>query len=156
MDQNVERDQRIMWAFGIAAGLVVIGALAPLAFSVGAHSRLSGVAIPFGLAAVAFVVAAFMYQQGRTVAVALYFVAGLAIVYGILPAAGPLITVGAVLAGDAAAREDWLVLSVAIAVIAVGAGSVFAGPSGVWLVDGVGVCAVLVCATLAHVRLRRA
>ena len=73
-----------MWAFGIAAGLVVIGALAPLAFSVGAHSRLSGVAIPFGLAAVAFVVAAFMYQQGRTVAVALYFVAGLAIVYGIL------------------------------------------------------------------------
>src|SRR4030081_3528144 len=49
-----------------------------------------------------------------------------AIVYGIMPAAGPLITVGAVLAGDAAAREDWLLLGVAISVITVGAGSVFA------------------------------
>jgi hypothetical protein len=84
VDQNIERDQRIMWAFLIAAGLAVIGALAPFAFSVGAHSRLSGAAIPFGFAAVAFVVAALMHQQGRTVAVALYFVAGLAIVYGIL------------------------------------------------------------------------
>jgi len=84
VDQNVERDQRIMVAFGIAAGLVVIGALAPLAFSVGAHSRIGGVAIPFWVAAVALAINAFMYQQGRTVAVTLYFVAGLAIVYGIL------------------------------------------------------------------------
>ena len=84
MEQNVERDQRIMWAFGIAAGLAVIGALAPLAFTVGGHTRISGVAIPFGVAAVALAINAVTYHQGRTVAVAVYFVAGLAVVYGIL------------------------------------------------------------------------
>jgi hypothetical protein len=78
-----------------------------------------------------------------------------AIVYGIIPAAGPLIVVGAALAGDAAAREDWLVLSVAIALVAVGAGSAFAGPAGVWAVAGVGCCSVLVCAAIAKVWLRR-
>jgi hypothetical protein len=45
-----------------------------------------------------------------------------AIVYGILPAAGPLIVVGAAGAGYAAAREDWQWLGVAIALVAVGAG----------------------------------
>src|SRR2546427_4291082 len=73
-----------MWAFGIAAGLAVIGALAPLAFTVGGHTRISGVAIPFGVAAVALAINAVTYHQGRTVAVAVYFVAGLAVVYGIL------------------------------------------------------------------------
>jgi hypothetical protein len=84
VDQNVERDQRIMWAFGIAAALAVIGALAPFALTVGGHSRISVVAIPFGVAAVGLAISAVMYQQGRTVAVALYFVAGLSVVYGIL------------------------------------------------------------------------
>jgi len=84
VEQNVERDQRIMWAFWIAAALAAIGALAPLAFTVGAHSRIGGVAIPFGVAAVALAINAVIYHQGRTVAVALYFVAGLAVVYGIL------------------------------------------------------------------------
>src|SRR6202140_1208993 len=53
-----------------------------------------------------------------------------AIVYGILPAAGPLIVVGAAAAGDAAAREEWQMLAVAVAGIAVGAGGAFAGPPG--------------------------
>ena len=79
-----------------------------------------------------------------------------AIVYGILPAAGPLIVVGAALAGDAAAREDWQMLGFAVAVIAVGAGSAFAGPSGVWGVVGVGLCALLVCRAIVQVWLRRA
>src|SRR5438270_3531970 len=79
-----------------------------------------------------------------------------AIVYGIVPAVGPLIVVGAAAAGYAAAREDWQVLGFAIALIAVGAGSAFAGPSGVWGVAGVGLCALLVCSAIAKVRLRRA
>jgi hypothetical protein len=78
-----------------------------------------------------------------------------AIVYGILPAAGPLIVVGAAAAGDAAAREEWQMLAVAVAVIAVGAGSAFAGPSGVWGVAGVGIGAVVVCRAIAQVWLRR-
>ena len=79
-----------------------------------------------------------------------------AIVYGILPAVGPLIVVGAAMAGYAAARENWQELGVAVAVVAVGAGSAFAGPAGVWGVAGVGLCAVLVCRAIAQVWLRRA
>jgi hypothetical protein len=79
-----------------------------------------------------------------------------AIVYGILPAAGPLIVVGAAAAGYAAAREDWQPLSFAVALVAVGAGSAFAGPSGVWGVAGLGLCALLVFRAIAQVWLRRA
>jgi hypothetical protein len=79
-----------------------------------------------------------------------------AIVYGILPAAGPLIVVGAAAAGYAAAREEWQELCVSIAVVAVGAGSAFAGPAGVWGVAGVGLCAVVVGRAIAQVWLRRA
>jgi hypothetical protein len=79
-----------------------------------------------------------------------------AIVYGIVPAAGPLIVVGAAAAGYAAAREDWRVLSFAIGLIAIGAGSAFAGPAGVWGFAGVGCCALLVCRAIVQVGLRRA
>src|SRR5438445_11051199 len=65
-----------------------------------------------------------------------------AIVYGILPAAGPLIIVGAAMAGYAAAREEWQVLGVAGAAIAVGAGGAFAGPVGGWGVRRAGLRAV--------------
>jgi hypothetical protein len=73
-----------MWSFWVAAAFAAIGAVAPFAFSIGAHNRLTGVVIPFAIAAVAFAVNALMYQQGRPLAVALYFIAGMAIVYGIL------------------------------------------------------------------------
>lgn len=73
-----------MWAFWIAAAIAAIGALAPLSFSIGAHSRLANVIVPFGIAAVALGINAVMYHQGRSLAATLYFVAGLAIVYGIL------------------------------------------------------------------------
>lgn len=79
-----------------------------------------------------------------------------AIVYGIMPAAGPLIVVGAAAAGYAAAREDWQLLGLAVAMVGVGAGSAFAGPAGVWGVAGVGLFAVLVCRAIAQVWLRRA
>src|SRR5438046_2386351 len=49
-----------------------------------------------------------------------------AIVYGILPAAGPLIVVGAAMAGYAAAREEWQGLGVDVGGIAVGGWSGFA------------------------------
>jgi hypothetical protein len=84
VEQDVVRDQRVLWAFWIAAVLAAIGAVAPLSFSIGAHSRLQGVIVPFGIAAVALGVNAVMYHQGRSLAATLYFVAGLAIVYGIL------------------------------------------------------------------------
>jgi hypothetical protein len=79
-----------------------------------------------------------------------------AIVYGIIPAAGPLIVGGAAGAGYAAAREDWQLLAVAVALVAVGAGSAFAGPAGVWGAAGVGCCAVVVGRAIAQTWLRRA
>ena len=66
-----------------------------------------------------------------------------AIVYGVYPAVvSPIILVAA---GGvfAAVREDLQTLCAVIAVIAVLAGSAFAGPIGVWLSCGVGGCVVL-------------
>jgi len=84
VEQDVIKVQRAMWAFWIAAALAAIGAVAPLSFSIGAHSRLQWVIVPFGIAAVVLGINAVMYHQGRSLAATLYFVAGLAIVYGIL------------------------------------------------------------------------
>ena len=41
------------------------------------------------------------------------------------------------------------------ALVAIGAGSAFAGPAGVWGVAGVGCCALLVCRAIVQVGLRR-
>jgi hypothetical protein len=83
MEHTAEKDSRIMWIFWVAAALVAVGAVAPLASS-GIQGRISGVAIPFLVAAVALGANALFYHQGRPIAVALYFIAGLAIVWGIL------------------------------------------------------------------------
>ena len=84
MESTPYRDQRVMGAFWLAAALAAIGAVAPLALSAGAHSRIAGAAIPFGVALVALAVNAVMYYQGRALAATLYLIAGFAIVYGIL------------------------------------------------------------------------
>jgi hypothetical protein len=65
------------------------------------------------------------------------------IVYGVFDAAAPWLVVGAVLAGLAAAKEDWWKLAGAIAMIIVAAGSAFAGPVNVW-----GVLAICGCVLL--------
>jgi hypothetical protein len=84
VEPTVYRDQRVVWSFWIAAALVAVGAVAPFITSFGATSRIGGVFIPFGIAAVALAVNARTYHRGRPLAVVLYFIAGLAIVYGIL------------------------------------------------------------------------
>ncbi len=76
------------------------------------------------------------------------------VVYGIMPAAGPLIVGGAAAAGYASARADRLLLGFAVALLAVGAGGAFAGPSGVWAVVGLGLCTVLVVTAVVQARLR--
>jgi hypothetical protein len=79
-----------------------------------------------------------------------------AIVYGVYPATALLITGGSVVAGLAAAREDWSVFGAALATVAVGAGSAFAGPIAVWAVAGVGVFVVLLGRAAATAWLQRA
>ncbi len=66
-----------------------------------------------------------------------------AIVYGLYPAAVPLIAAGLAGAGIMAARANWRPFGTALGVAAVGAVAAFAGPAGAWLVAGVGLCAVL-------------
>ncbi len=65
------------------------------------------------------------------------------VVYGVYVATATLIVLGTFGAAYAAAREDWEELGISIAVMLVATASAFAGPRGVWLADGVGLCVVL-------------
>lgn len=61
-----------------------------------------------------------------------------AIVYGVIPAAAPLIIVGRTVLGIAASKADWRQFGAASAVVAAGVAAAFAGPSGAWLTAGIG------------------
>jgi len=66
-----------------------------------------------------------------------------AVVYGVYVVTATLIVLGAFWAARSAVREDWSELGLSIAIMLVAAGSAFAGPRGVWLSDGVGLCVLL-------------
>ncbi len=83
MDQTPAGRPRAMLTFWIAAGLAAFGGIGALLLG-GTGSRVSAVVIPFAVAAVALGVCARLNPQGRGAATALYFIAGLAIVYAIL------------------------------------------------------------------------
>jgi uncharacterized membrane protein len=72
--------------------------------------------------------------------------------YGV---AATLIALGAVWAGRSAAREEWQDLAISVATMLIAAVGALAGPRGMWLVDGVGCCVVLL-ATPARWRCCRA
>ncbi len=95
-----------------------------------------------------------MRAEGAALAVALiavYVVMGAlanegasdGVVYGVYVTTATLLVLGAFWAARSALREDWQDLGISIAVMVVAAGSAFAGPRGVWLSDGVGLCIVL-------------
>lgn len=107
------------------------------------RAQIAAVAVPY--AAVYFFMDALLHAG-----------ASHAIVYGLYPATMPLIVVGGVVAGLAAARADWPVLGTAAAVVAVGAGAAFAGPIGAWAVAGVGLFVVLLGYAAATAWLHRA
>jgi hypothetical protein len=67
-----------------------------------------------------------------------HYGAGHAIVYGIIPAAGPLIIVGTTVVAMAASKADWPQFGAALAVVTAGIAAAFAGPSAAWAVAGVG------------------
>jgi len=74
---------RVALSFWGAGAISFVGGLLPLLIG-GTSSRVASVAIPFTIAAVAFVACGFVYRQGRTISAILYFVAGLALVYALL------------------------------------------------------------------------
>ena len=61
-----------------------------------------------------------------------------AIVYGVIPAAGPLIVIGTTLIGIAVSKEDWPQFAAALIVIIAGIVAAYVGPSGAWLAAGIG------------------
>ena len=77
------------------------------------------------------------------------------IVYGLYPAAVPLIAGGLAWAGVMAARARWREFGIAVAVSVVGAVGLLAGPAGAWGVDAVGVCAVLLANAAIGARQQR-
>ncbi|MFZ1995119.1 MAG: hypothetical protein WAU75_13475 [Solirubrobacteraceae bacterium] len=65
------------------------------------------------------------------------------VVYGVYVVTATMLVLGTFGAARSAVREDWRELGISIAVMLVAAGSAFAGPRGVWLSNGVGLCVVL-------------
>jgi hypothetical protein len=60
------------------------------------------------------------------------------IVYGVIPAAGPLIIVGTTVLGIAVGRADWPQFGAALTVVIGGVVAAFVGPSAAWLAAGIG------------------
>jgi hypothetical protein len=79
----VIQEQRKIWSIWAAAGLAALGGLTPFVFG-GTSSRITSVLIPFWVAAIALAACGLLNTQSRTVLSVIYFVAGLAIVYGLL------------------------------------------------------------------------
>jgi len=77
------------------------------------------------------------------------------IVYGVIPAAAPLIIVGTTAAGIAATREAWPLLASSLTVVAAGIVAAFVGPVAAWLVAGIGLCIGMVVYPATEVALRR-
>jgi hypothetical protein len=78
------------------------------------------------------------------------------IVWGIYPAAVPLIAGGLTWAGVMVARDNRRVAGSSLAIAAVGVAATFAGPSGAWLVAAVGVSAVMLVSAAIVARQHRA
>jgi len=76
-------EQRTTWTLWAATGLLVLGGLAPFVFG-GTSSRIDGVIFPFGVAAIILAACSLAPNLSRSAVAVLYFVAGLAIVYGLL------------------------------------------------------------------------
>ena len=77
------------------------------------------------------------------------------VVYGVYVATATILVGGTFWAARSAIREDWQELGLSIAIVLVAAGSAFAGPRGVWLSDGVGLCVVLLAYSAAQAWLLR-
>jgi hypothetical protein len=78
------------------------------------------------------------------------------VVYGVYIVTATMLVLGTFGAARSAVREDWHELGVSIAVLVVAAGSAFAGPRGVWLSNGVGLCVVLLVNSAVQAWLLRA
>ena len=75
------------------------------------------------------------------------------IVYGVIPAAGPLIIIGTTMLGIAGIKADWPAFWAALIVVIAGMVALFVGPSGAWLAAGIGIFIAIVGFALARAKL---
>ena len=85
-----------------------------------------------------------------------HYSASHAIVYGVIPAAGPLIIVGTTMLGIAASKADRPQFGAALMVVTAGVVAAFVGPSGAWLAAGLGLFIAVVGYAAANAKLGRA
>jgi hypothetical protein len=83
VNSAIRGEQRTVWVLWAAAAVVAVGGLMPFVFG-GTSSRIDVVIVPFWIGAAALAACAVFRSQGRAPIAILYFVAGLAIVYGLL------------------------------------------------------------------------
>jgi hypothetical protein len=118
-------------SFAVAA-IVYRRATSAVAGPSARRRRLEGIAL--GLSVLASpVIQGAMKHQG----------AGDGVVYGVIPAAAPLIVIGTTLVGIAAAKDDRPQFGAALIVIGAGVVAAFVGPSGAWLAAGIGLFAAV-------------
>ena len=83
MSESPAAEQRLIWSLWAAAGLAILGGVLPFVFG-GTSSRVTAVVVPYVIGAIALGATPFAYRQGRTLAALVYFIAGLAIMFGLL------------------------------------------------------------------------
>jgi hypothetical protein len=76
------------------------------------------------------------------------------IVYGVIPAAGPLIIIGTTLVGIAGIKADWPTFWAALILVAAGMVALFVGPSGAWLAAGIGLFIAILSFAIARAKLQ--
>jgi hypothetical protein len=103
------------------------------------QTRAEGVALTVALLAVYVVMGALANARASD-----------GVVYGVYVATATMLVLGTFGAARSAIREDWQQLVLSIAIITVAAGSAFAGPRGVWLANGVGLCVLLLAYSAAQ------
>ncbi|HET9781728.1 MAG TPA: hypothetical protein VFR33_08110 [Candidatus Dormibacteraeota bacterium] len=82
MNPAVE-SQRMPWSLWVAAAIAFVGGLMPFLLG-GSSSRFVGAFIPFTVGAIGFAATALLHNQSRATLAIVYFLAGLAIVYGLM------------------------------------------------------------------------
>jgi len=81
--ERLSQEPRLVWSFWLAAALAAVGGAMPFLIG-GSSSRIANAFIPYTIGAIAFGLAALWHDRGRAVTGVLYFVAGLALVFGML------------------------------------------------------------------------
>jgi len=83
VNSEASRPQPTIWVFWLACGVAAAAGAAPIVIA-GAGGRVSGVIVPLLVAAAAYAACALLPSQGKMMSTGLYFLAGLATLFGVL------------------------------------------------------------------------